>query len=88
VISGAVAVVGFALGLRFKLPALLAATAGIASATIAVGIVRGWPVSLLFSRSASMIAVVQVAYLMGLGARAGYVGLCRCWRWRRSRDGL
>ena len=64
----AAALSGFAIGLRFRVPMMMAAALALAGITIAVSISSGWG----FSRTATvlllLLAIQQCSYLLGLFA--------------------
>jgi hypothetical protein len=61
-----VAGVGLLLGLRYKVPALAAASVVIAAGTVLAGIIVGWPVLEIGWRLLTLLAALQGAYVGGL----------------------
>ncbi len=58
--------VGLLLGLRFRVPALLAATATLVLACGAAGITWRWPSMLVVGWAIALAATMQFSYLMGV----------------------
>lgn len=72
----AAAIVGLAIGLRFRVAFLLAAAWFMGGATIAVGLRAGWSIVHTLAVLLLVLAVTQVGYLIGLWAAS---------RWRQRR---
>jgi hypothetical protein len=61
-----VAGVGLLVGLRYKVPALAAASVVTAAGTVLAGIFLGWPVLEIGGRMLVLLAALQTAYVAGL----------------------
>jgi hypothetical protein len=64
----AAAAVGLAVGLRFRLTMLLATSALLSLATIAVAISAGWSFGHTIAMLLLLLGILQVSYLIGLFA--------------------
>lgn len=64
----AAAIVGVAIGLRFRVPLLLVSAILISVATLAFAVYSGWPVVSTITAIFGLLAVQQVSYLIGLVA--------------------
>jgi hypothetical protein len=62
----AAAGVGFLLGLRFRVPAVVAASAVVAAATLALALFRGAPLWVALTAPIGAIVALQVGYLVAL----------------------
>jgi uncharacterized membrane protein YedE/YeeE len=63
---GAVAATGLLLGLRFRFPALLAASYLLACAAGVIGVLSGWPFVTTFGRLAALLVTLQICFVLGL----------------------
>jgi hypothetical protein len=62
------AIAGLVIGLRFRAPALLAAALALTAATIAAALFLDWSIARTIMVLFLLLAVHQVAYLIGLVA--------------------
>ncbi|WP_188610340.1 hypothetical protein [Chelatococcus reniformis] len=78
---GLAGLLGAAIGLRFRAPALLAATAIVAAVGVGIGLMAGEPILPTLGRSLVAIVCLQAGYIVGLLISAGW----RQFRQRRPR---
>lgn len=64
VFIGAVAA-GLVMGLFFKAPALVTASAGSVAVTLGVGALAGWPLSSILLIGLGILVALQLGYLIG-----------------------
>src|SRR5262245_44465411 len=70
-VFAACAGLGLLLSLRYRVPALIAATALLVPAGSAIGLLTGWPLWIAVLAAGSAAAALQCGYLAGLLAACG-----------------
>lgn len=64
----AIATAGFAMGLMFKVPFVIASSIALTAVITAVAVVEDWPILTAFGTVAGALLALQTSYLLGLTA--------------------
>lgn len=64
----AIAMAGFAMGLAFKIPFVIACSVALAATITAVAVVEEWSILSAFGTVAGALLALQTSYLLGLTA--------------------